>query len=122
MVRPQSAANIPNEAIPLQIDPELTPTTFLVAVAPPEARMDVLREMLAAIEDATPGGQRYLMTKLLVLFRREASRPDVQFSVRQRHVLLLSLDQLEHEASRIAPDVATFERRAQILVDLFAIL
>ncbi len=84
-------------------------------------RLDLLRGMLARLEDATPAGQTYMMTKILPLLRREALDPTARFKSLHLDLIMRSLDELEHETSRISPDAVAFDRRAQILVDVFAL-
>lgn len=83
-------------------------------------RLDLLRGMLATLEDATPVGQTYMMTNILPLLREEALDPTARFKSLQVDLIMRSLDELEHETSRIWPDAVAFDRRAQILVDVFA--
>ena len=49
------------EAVAPHVDPLLTPGS--VALVLRQERLGLLREMLGAIEDATPGGQRYASAK-----------------------------------------------------------
>jgi uncharacterized protein (DUF1778 family) len=109
------------EAIPSPVDSELTPGTFIVASAPREARMGLLRQMLVSLEDATTGGHGYLMAKVLILFRRELLELDARFTTDQRALVDHALDELEHEAARLSPEPLAFQRGARTLVDLFAL-
>lgn len=95
----------------------------IVAVAPlaRSERMDLLRGMLSRLADATPGGQYNLMSKVLPLLRREALEPCARFQPAHRELIMRSLEELEHEAGRVAPDPGVFDRKAQILVDVFAL-
>ena len=93
---------------------------FAVAL-PPEARLDLLRGMLSRLEDATAAGQHYLMDKVLPLLRGEAVDRGTMFRPGDLEVINRSLEDLEHEASRVAPDMTTFGLKAQILVDVLAI-
>jgi len=108
------------EAVPFPVEPELTPGSLAVAVAPHAERVGLLREMLSAIYDATPAGQRYLMTKLLALFRLELAHAGA-LDRRQREIVGRTIDALRMEAARLAPDASAFERRGQLLVDLLAL-
>jgi hypothetical protein len=85
------------------------------------ARLDLLRGMLSRLVDATPGGQYYLMSKVLPLLRQEALEPRARFQPNDRDLIMRSLEELEHEAGRVAPDPGVFDRKAQILVDVFAL-
>jgi len=86
-----------------------------------EERLDLLREMLCRLEDATSAGQQYLMEKVLPLLRTEALDPGKKFRPGDLDVITRSLADLEHEASRVAPDPSNFGQKAQLLVDVFAI-
>jgi hypothetical protein len=88
---------------------------------PRHERLDFLRGMLARLDDATPAGQTYMMTKILPLLRREALDPTARFKSQQLDLIMRSLDELEHETSRISPNAVAFDRTAQILVDVFAL-
>ena len=77
--------------------------------------------MLCRLEDATPAGQHYLMEKVLPLLRGEALDPGRHFRASDLVIINGYLNDLEHEASRVAPDRSTFGQKAQILVDVFAL-
>ena len=85
------------------------------------ARMDLLRGMLSRLIDVTPAGQYYLMSKVLPLLRREALDPSARFQPNESDLIMRSLDELEHEAGRVAPDLGVFDRKAQIFVDVFSL-
>ena len=84
------------------------------------ATIDLLRGMLTRIEDVTPAGLHYLMGKVLPLLRQEALDPTWRCPACEVDVITRSLDELEHEASRVAPNAATFSHKAQRLVDVLA--
>jgi hypothetical protein len=83
--------------------------------------MDLLRGMLSRLVDVTPAGQHYLMGKVLPLLRQEALDPSAHFQPTHRDLIMRSLNDLEHEVARVAPDPGLFDRKAQILVDVFAL-
>ncbi len=83
--------------------------------------MDLLRGMLSRLVDVTPAGQHYLMSKVLPLLRSEALDPDARFRPQHRELITRSLDELEHEIGRVAPDPGAFDRKAQVLVSVFAL-
>jgi len=85
------------------------------------ARLDLLRGMLNRLVDVTPAGQQYLMAKVLPLLRREALDPSAHFQPKHCELIMRALDELEHEAARVAPDPGVFDRKARILVDVFAL-
>jgi hypothetical protein len=88
---------------------------------PHRDRMEVLQGMLRRLEDVTPAGQQYLMAKVVPLLRREAIDQAGRFQRSELTTIEQSLDRLEHEASRLAPNVGVFSQRAQILADVFAL-
>jgi hypothetical protein len=107
--------------------PTLQPPFAAVPDPPPQvapsrsARLELLRGMLTRLLDVPPGGQHYLMDKVLPLLRREALDPGAHFQPNHCDLIMRSLDELEHEAARIAPDPDVFDRKAQILVDVLAL-
>jgi hypothetical protein len=84
-------------------------------------RMGAVRGMLGSLERLTPTGRQSLMENIVRLLRSEALDPTAQFRPSQRQVVVRSLDDLEHELWRAAPDPGSFDRKAQILIDVFAI-
>jgi hypothetical protein len=84
-------------------------------------RIGVLRGMLGGLERLTPTRLQTQMEDIVRLLRSEALDPTAHFRPSQRHVVVRSLDDLEHELSRQAPDAGSFDRKAQILIDVFAI-
>jgi hypothetical protein len=114
-------SRIGTEAIPSPVASELTPAAFIVASAPREARMGLLRQMLLSLEDATTDGHGYLMAKVMILFRRELLELDARFTTEQRALVDHALSELEHEAARLSPEPVAFQRGARTLVDLFAL-
>jgi hypothetical protein len=107
------------------MDPSMTSTSPILqpplAAVPRSARLDLLRGMLGRLVDVPPGGQHYLMDKVLPLLRREALDPDAHLRAEQSHLIMRSLDELEHEAACMAPDPDLFGRKAQILLDVLAL-
>jgi hypothetical protein len=85
------------------------------------ATIDLLRGMLTRIEDVTPAGLHYLMDKVLPLLRQEALDPTWRCPACEVEVITRSLNELEHEASRVAPDASAFGHKAQRLVDVLAV-
>ncbi len=97
------------------------PLTSSAAPLAREARLDLLRGMLVRLAEATPAGQYYLMAKVLPLLHEEASERGQRFRLRDRELITRLLDDLEREASRLAPDPTIFTGKAQILVDVLAL-
>jgi hypothetical protein len=58
------------------------------------------------------------MEDILRLLRHAALDPAAQLGPTQGQVVVQSLDDLEHEVSRLDPDRSRFDRTAQILIDL----
>ncbi len=78
-------------------------------------RIDLLRGMLGASQQSAP------LEEILRLLRREALDPGARFQASQGRIVVRSLDDLEHEVSRLDPDRTHFQRKAQILIDVLAI-
>ena len=75
-------------------------------------RIDHLRGMLAAPQPIAP------MQEIVRLLRYEALDPAAQFEAAQGQVVVQSLDDLEHELSRLDADSSDFQRKAQRLIDV----
>ncbi|MFL5305012.1 MAG: hypothetical protein ACJ8F1_07350 [Polyangia bacterium] len=75
-------------------------------------RIDLLRGMLGGGQPTTP------MEDIVRLLRHEALDPGAQFEATQGQVVVRSLDDLEHEVSRLDPDRSRFDRTAQVLIDI----
>ena len=70
--------------------------------------------------EITPAGRPYLIAKVLPLLRREAFDSGGRSDLTDRQIIVRSTEQLEREASRVAPDPHVFERTAWILVEKLA--
>jgi len=77
-------------------------------------RIDHLRGMLADPQPITP------MEEILRMLRHEALDPAAQFESTQGQVVVQSLDDLEHEVSRLDPDRTRFNRQVRILIDVLS--
>jgi hypothetical protein len=84
-------------------------------------RIDLLRGMLGTLERITPTGHPELMEDILRLLRQEALDPAAHFGASQRRTVVRSLDDLEHEVSRLDPDRGHFDRKAHTLIDVLAV-
>ena len=82
-----------------------------------DQRIALLEDLLGAARNATRAGQSHLMTKTVALLRQEALRAQARFSSPMRALVDSSLRALTKEASRVAPDLAEFERHARALID-----
>lgn len=101
--------------------PAIASRTLSALPLPRATRLDLLRGMLCRLEDVTPAGQQYLMAKVIPLLRREALDPGHRFGRGDLTVIARSLEDLEHEVSRVAPDPSTFSQKAHILVDVLTL-
>jgi hypothetical protein len=106
------------ESIPVQLD-EGAQSEMLVGAR--DERMGTLRGMLGGLERLTPTRQHVEMENIVRLLRSEALDPTARFRNDERQVVVRSLDDLEHELWRAAPDPGSFDRKAQILIDVFTI-
>jgi hypothetical protein len=88
--------------------------------AEPPVDLAVVGEILADIVTATVAGQRYLMGKTIKFLERELTSVARALTERQRKVFARWLVELGRQASRIVPNVRSFNRRAQILTDFVA--
>jgi hypothetical protein len=104
---------------PFRIEEEVTPTR--VGPVPSSERLQIARELLAALKDATRPGQAHLMHRVLSILQRELLNPDLPLSSGQAAAVLSAVAELEHEAARTVPDTALFSDRAQSVVDLLAL-
>lgn len=86
-----------------------------------QVRMFQVREMLEGLERMTPARRPTVMEDILRQLRSEALDPDVSFRPSDRQIVVQSLDELEHEIAKPVPEPASFDRKAQILIDVFAI-
>lgn len=80
-------------------------------------RLDVVKEILTALDTATAAGQQYLMGKVLTVLRHQAPQRDYWMNDRQWNHIAGALDALAREATRMAPDAAAFSRQASSLAD-----
>lgn len=83
-------------------------------------RLDVVKEILTALETATVAGQQYLMGKVLTVLRHQAPPRDHWMNDHQWSEIAGELDALAREAARMAPDAAAFSRQASILAETLA--
>ena len=79
------------------------------------ARLGVVDELLRALELVTQAGQEHVMNKILGILRREILRVAAPFAAADLASLLNAMAELEHEAGRIAPTAAAFNRHARVV-------
>jgi hypothetical protein len=80
-------------------------------------RLDAVKDILTALETATPAGQQYLMGKVLGLLRHQAPTRDHWIDDRQWSQIAGAFDALAYEANRLAPDADAFSRHATTLAE-----
>ena len=83
-------------------------------------RLDVVKEILTALETATAAGQQYLMGKVLKVLQHQAPPRDHWLNDREWSQIAGALDALAREATRLSPDPAAFSRQAQFLANNFS--
>jgi len=108
------------QSIPVQLGTD-DGTQWETLAGARDERIGALRGMLGRLERLTPTRQQPAMENILRLLRSEALDPTAHFQPDERQVVVRSLDDLEHELWRAAPDPGSFDRKAQILIDVFAI-
>jgi hypothetical protein len=87
-----------------------------------QKRIYQLRAMLETLERVTPDSRYSVAETIVRTLRGEALDPDINFRPSQRQTVVSSLDDLEHEVSQGVPEPSAFDRKAQILIDVFAIV
>jgi predicted ATPase len=83
-------------------------------------RIEITRELLTALKEATRAGQTEVMHRVVGILQREMLSPSVPWSDAQAGAVMAAVAELEQEVARAAPDAALFRRRAQIVVDLLS--
>ncbi len=78
-------------------------------------RLGVVDELLRALELVTQAGQEHVMKKILGILRREILRVAAPFTAADLTSILNAMAELEHEAGRIAPTAAAFDRHARVV-------
>jgi hypothetical protein len=79
------------------------------------ARLSVVDELMGALELVTRAGQQHVMNKILAILRREMLLVAAPFGATDLASLLEAMAELEHEAGRIAPTAAAFNRHARVV-------
>jgi hypothetical protein len=88
---------------------------------PPSERIEIARELLRTLTEATRSGQRHLMLRALDILQSDIIRPTVRFTKPQVDAVMTAVTELQHEAARTAPDVALFCARARLVIDILSI-
>ena len=84
--------------------------------------LDVIREMLAGLDELPTEGQRYTMTKIVAFVREHIRGSGLPASFRNAASLAELLGHLTLESKRLMPDADHFNHRAGILVDLLELV
>lgn len=87
-------------------------------LAPFSQLLEIARELLGTLKHATRAGQAHVMQRVLRLLHREILCPNLRLTEQQLGTVMTAVTDLEHESVRVAPDVAIFNARAQIVVDV----
>ena len=82
------------------------------------ARLSVVNELMRALELVTRAGQQHVMNKILGILRREMLLVAAPVAAAELAPLLQAMAELEHEAGRIAPTAAVFNRQARVVTGL----
>jgi hypothetical protein len=79
------------------------------------ARLSVVGELMGALELVTQAGQAHVMKKILGILRREMLLLAAPLAAADLACLLDAMAELEHEAGRLAPTAAAFNRHARVV-------
>ena len=86
-----------------------------------QVKLEVVPELLAALDTATTSGQHYVMDRIIDLLGQEASRTASRVSDWQRQSIMGALAELVRQAARLVPDEAVFRARAGMLTDVLRV-
>lgn len=75
-------------------------------------------DLLSALDEGAGPARDQLMQQVLNVLHSEILRPTLRLSSRQLATVTMTLSELDHEATRVPPDVAQFCRRARTVVDI----
>ena len=75
------------------------------------------RDLLGGLGEAVGPVQGHLMQEVLNALHTEVLRPTLRLSERQLAIVMTTLSELNHEATRATPDVAQFCQRAGLVID-----
>jgi hypothetical protein len=88
---------------------------------PLSERIEIARQVLHTLREATRAGQRHLMLRALDILQADIIRPTVRFTKPQVAAVMTAVTELQHEAARTAPDVALFCASATRVIDILSI-
>jgi hypothetical protein len=86
-----------------------------------QAKLQVVRELLATLDTATIPGQHYLMDRVIGLLGQEVARTSSRMTDWQRQSITSAHAELVRQAARLVPDESTFRARAEMLTDVLRI-
>ncbi len=82
------------------------------------ARLEIARELLRALEQATGAGQAHIMGRVVHILRDAIIAAPAPGSSIQRLAAPSLAEALKRESCRIAPDLGAFRERARRLIEL----
>ena len=85
-----------------------------------DVRLQVVRELLAALELATDAGQLHLMDRVADILRRTLTEGAVELTPVQQASATTMMAELERERARAAPRFAVFRRAASGVIELLS--
>jgi hypothetical protein len=81
-------------------------------------RLNVVDELMGTLELVTRAGQQHVMSKILNILRGEILSLVFPLPEADVAALLEAMTELEHEAGRIAPTAAGFNRHARVITSV----
>jgi len=85
-----------------------------------DVRLQVVRELLAALELATDAGQVHLMDRVAEILHRTLAEGAIQLTPAQQASATTMMAELERERARAAPRIGVFRRPASGVIELLA--
>ena len=85
-----------------------------------DVRLQVVRELLAALELATDAGQVHLMDRVAEILHRTLAEGAIQLTPAQQASATTMMAELERERARAAPRFAVFRRAASGVIELLS--
>ena len=81
-------------------------------------RLNVVNELMGTLELVTRAGQQHVMSRILSILRGEILSLGFPLAAADLASLLDAMAELEHEAGRIAPTAAAFNRHARVITSV----
>ena len=98
------------------------PATSPVAFLPAHGRLGIVKQLLGDLDTATPGGQQYIMGKVLIPLREAAASAESRLPDLQGRAMRGAIEELARESARRSPDAHAFALRAQTLAHTLALM